>query len=180
MSTNTTYPTGEIRKRTQPVRWWHEIIVDDMLQYPRALLRERAARLKYSPEYLSLVMNTDMFKALYEERRAAFNARLDASIQQKAGQAANLALDLVIDSLEKKRDKIPFAELSEFTDRTLERLGYGVKPSTNVNVGVQLVAPPITKEELAKARGDLRAVEDSRQRVIEAIPLPAKPSEEGS
>jgi hypothetical protein len=178
--TISSYMSTQDAKTRKPVRWWHEAIVDDMLQYPKSLLRERAARLKYSADYLSLVMNTDMFKALYEERRAAFNARLDASIQQKAGQAANLALDLVIDSLEKRRDKIPFAELSEFTDRTLERLGYGVKPGTNVNVGVQLVAPPITREELAKARGDLRAVEESRERVIEAIPLPAKPSEEGS
>ena len=148
-----------------------------MLQYPKSLLRERSARLKYSVDYLSLVMNTDMFKALYEQRRSEFNSRLSDSIQQKTGEAANKALDLVLETLDKKRDKIPFAELAEFTDRTLERLGYGIKPGAPVQVNV--IAPTITKEQLAEARRDLRAVEDQRQKVIEAKPLPAEPKKEG-
>jgi hypothetical protein len=180
--TLSSYTSTQDAKRRKPVRWWHEAIVDDMLQYPKSLVRERAARLKYSADYLSLVMNTDMFRALYEQRRAEFNARLDASIQQKTGEAANKALDLVLETLEKKRDKIPFAELSEFTDRTLERLGYGIKPGANVSVGVQIVAPPISKEQLAEARRDLRAVEN--QRMIEhkpvPSPLPTEPEKEGS
>jgi hypothetical protein len=174
MTSTSSYKTYEEAKRRKPVRWWHEAIIDDMLQYPRSSMKERSVRLKYSVDYLSLVMNTDMFRAFYEERRAAFNARLSDSIQQKTGEAANKALDLVLETLEKKRDKIPFAELSEFTDRTLERLGYGVKSGSPVQVNI--VAPAITREQLAEARRYLRAVEDQRQKVIEAEPVPKAPA----
>jgi hypothetical protein len=160
------------------VRWWHEWIIDDMLLYPRDSIEVRAKRLKYSREYLNLCMHSDMFKALYEERRAAYSARLHAGIADKTAKAADLALDLVIESLDKKRDKIPFAELTEFTDRTLERLGYGASNGSSVNVQVN-TAPTVTKEQLADARRDLRAVEDQRQKTIEATPLPSEPKKEG-
>lgn len=170
------------RKRTIKTRWWHEAIIDDMLMFPRCTTKERAARLKYHENYLSLVMNTDMFKALYEQRRAEFNQRLADNIQRKAGEAVDKALDIVITTLETKRDKIPFAELTEFTDRTLERLGYGVRGGAQLNLQINNtpVQPSITKEQLAEARKDLRAVEDQRQRVIEAKPIepPSEPVEQ--
>jgi hypothetical protein len=173
------YATKQEARERKPVRWWHEWIIDDMLMYPRDTIPERARRLKYSPTYLSLCMHSDMFKALYTERRAAYSARLHEGIADKTAEAANKALDLVIESLDKKRDKIPFAELSEFTDRTLERLGYGVKQNgSQVNVQVN-TTPSVTKEQLADARRDLRAIEDQREKTIEAIPLPSEPTQEG-
>lgn len=149
-------------KRNKPTKWWHEYIVDDMLAFPTSTVKERAKRLDYSETYLSIIINSDMFKALYAERRKAYNERLDGSITQKTALAANKALDIVLETLEKKRDAIPFPALAEFTDRTLSRLGYGEKQSgtnVNVNVGIQ---PAVTPEQLAEARKSLRAVEASR------------------
>jgi hypothetical protein len=159
------------------MKWWHEAIIDDMLAFPLDTLKQRAGRLKYTESYLSIITNSDMFKAFYEERRLMFNAQLDASLQHKAASAANRALDIVLETLEKKRDRIPFRELAEFTDKTLERLGYGVKPGAHVNVQVNnSPSLQITKEQLAEARRDLRTVEDQRERVLEQRPLSAAPS----
>lgn len=163
-------------KSLKPVRWWHEAIVDDMIAHPTDTLKVRAARLNYSVPYLSIIINSDAFKALYEERRRDFTERLQNGISQKTAEAANKALDIVLETLEKKRDKLPFEALSEFTDRTLERLGYGVKhnsPAPNVNVNV--VAGQVTPEQLADARKALRAAEAGR--VIEHEPVKQLPSE---
>src|SRR5262245_58156478 len=121
---------------TRPTRWWHEAIIDDMLVNPGDSLTNRAKRLGYTPAYLSTLMNSDMFKAVYAKRRAAFNSALDEGIQNKVRQTADKALDMVMQVLDKKRDSIPFPALADFTDRTLERLGYGSKQSSGVQVNV--------------------------------------------
>ena len=144
-----------------------------MLMYPKSLMAERSRRLKYSESYLSLIMNSDMFKALYARRRAEYSASLDAGIQHKLGMVANKALDLMMDTLDTKRNSIPFPALADFTDNTLERLGYGTKSAA---VQVNINAPPmITQEQLAEARATLRAVET--QRTIEHKPIEHKPDE---
>lgn len=174
-----TYADYQDLKRRKPVRFAHEAIIDDLLAYPRSTGKERSARLGYSESYLSIVMNTDMFKAYFEERRLLYNQRFDHAIQHKTMVAVDKALDLVVESLDKKRDKIPFTELAEFTDRTLERLGYGVKQNSMVNVLVN-TAPAVTKEQLADARRDLRAIEEQREKVIDitpSVPLPPKAEE---
>ena len=157
----------------KPTRWWHEALVDDMLMYPKCLMADRAKRLKYSESYLSLIMNSDMFKALYTRRRAEYSAALDAGIQHKLGMAANKALDIMMETLDTKRNSIPFPALADFADTTLERLGYGTKSAA---VQVNINTPPlITQEQLAEARATLRAVET--QRTIEHKPneLPPTP-----
>lgn len=173
------YQSHSDLKRNKPTKWWHEYIVDDMLAFPTDTLRARAKRLDYSEAYLSIIINSDMFKALYAERRKAYNERLDGSIAHKTAQAANKALDIVLETLEKKRDAIPFPALAEFTDRTLSRLGYGEKHAsgTNVNVNVGL-APAVTPEQLAEARKSLRAVEASH--MIDVTPVPQIEKKEAS
>lgn len=169
--TNATYPTHQALLRKKPVRWWHEAIVDDMLVFPKCSVQERARRLGYSSSYLGMVMNSDMFKALYEKRRAEYNAALDQGIAMKARQAADKTLDVIIETLDTKRNSIPFPALTEFADRTLERLGYGGVKGTNVQVNV---TPVISQEQLADARKALRAVEDQRVIEAEVIKLPSK------
>jgi hypothetical protein len=140
-------------KERKPTRQWHEALVDDMLANPTAKLEDRSARLNRSVNYLSMIINTDMFKALYEARRQAFTERLEGSIANKTAQVADRALDMVLETLEKKRDSLPFQSLVELTDRTLTRLGYGVaKPGPAVNVNVVQSGPMVSAAQLAEAR----------------------------
>ena len=156
-------------KATKPFRWWHEAIIDDMLAFPLDTLEKRGARLGRAPNSLSLIINSDMFQAMYAARREAYNERLAGSISGKTAQVADKALDIVLETLEKKRDSLPFDSLVELTDRTLARLGYGAKSAaTNVQVNVGHVPPMVNAAQLAEARAALRAVENSR--VIEHQP----------
>jgi hypothetical protein len=93
----------------------------------------------------------------------------------KTAQVANSALDMMLEQLETKRGAIPFGALSETVDKTLSRLGYGVKPtagSLSVNVsapgGNVAVVPAVTAEQLAEARLALQRSEQLR--VIDARP----------
>jgi hypothetical protein len=86
----------------------------------------------------------------------------------------------VLETLEKKRDKIPFPALAEFADKTLQRLGYGSNAGgTAVNVNVNnAIVPQVSAEQLAEARARIRAVESAR--LVEAPPQKQLPSEPAS
>lgn len=168
-------------KRKKPVRWWHEAIIDDMLAFPLDTLKARGARLNYDPAYLNVIINSDMFKAVYHARRGQYAERLDASLVQKTAEVAGAALDLMLESMQKKRTAIPFPALMEAADKTLSRLGYGVKgqPQTGVSVNVNgagaqvAVVAPVSPEQLAEARLALRNAEQQR-----ALAAPLRPVEQ--
>lgn len=151
-------------KATKPHKWWHEAIVDDMLVYPLDTLESRGKRLNYSPAYLSIIINTDMFKAAYERRRNEFKQNMDTALINKTTQVAAKGLDIMLEVLEQKRTQIPFAALSETVDKTLQRLGYGIQPrgptvQVTGNNNTVAVLPTVTAEQLTQAREALRAVE---------------------
>lgn len=152
----------------QKQSWWHEAIIDDMLANPLDTLEVRGKRLGYSGSYLSVLVNTDMFKAAYEERRRDFRTNMDVAIVNRTTQLAAKGLDIMLEVLESKRTQIPFAALSETVDKTLQRLGYGApqKPAVSVQVtgnNAQVaVLPTVSAEQLAEARQALRAAEQER------------------
>lgn len=153
-------------KATKPVKWWHEAIIDDMLQFPLDTLEVRGKRLGYSGTYLSIIINTDMFQAAYQTRRNDYRQNMDNALTQKASALAVKGLDIMLETLETKRTQIPFAILSDSVDKTLTRLGYGV-PSKGPTVQVignnaqVAVLPTVTAEQLQSAREALRAVENN-------------------
>jgi len=158
----TTYENFADVKAHKPVKWWHEAIINDLIAYPLDTGKQRAARLQYNEQYLNVIINSDMFKALFAQRRAEYAARLDASLTTKTAEAAGLALDLLMVSMNERRDKIPFEKLADFADKSLSRLGYGnaKQPAVAVNVDNRTIT--ISKEELADARNTIRCLESQR------------------
>lgn len=159
-----TYANYADVKANKPVRWWHDAIIDDMLVFPLDTLATRAQRLNYSVAYLSVIMNTDLFKAAYQQRKQQFSSNMDHALVMKTTQVAAKGLDLLLEAMDTKRAQIPFQALSETVDKTLNRLGYGVKPGGNpVNVQVNtlgnVVGVTVSAEQLAEARMALRAAE---------------------
>lgn len=154
------------RNRTRPFKWWHAALIDDMLLHPVSTNKERADRLGYSPQMVMMLTNSDMFMAVYEQRKADFQSKLDANIRSKMSRNATLALDIMHEKLEKKRDSIGFKDLSEASNSLLDRLGYGAsKPSTAVQVNVNspiASTTTITRDDLAEARSRLRQLEQLR------------------
>lgn len=173
MSNKAVYANYSDEKKRKPVRWWHDGIIDDMLCHPLSTVPERAKRLGYTENYLSVILNSDLFKTAYAERRREFNAVMADAIANKAGEVAVKGLDLLLETMEKKRDAIPFAVLSETVDKTLNRLGYGVKPAGSPVVSVVAngqVGVVVSSEQLAEARQALRAAEQQR-----ALETPVNP-----
>jgi hypothetical protein len=165
-----TYSNYADLKANKPLRWWHESVMDYMLTHPGAPLKEIAAHFKRSVTHMSIIMNTDMFKAGFAERRKHFNEELGHSVQRKMLSALDLALDVVTEQLDKKRAQIPFKDTSAFVNTTLERLGYGTKQhGVTVNVAPATSHVTITSQDLADARALLRRSEAAK--LIEASPL---------
>lgn len=143
-----------------------------MIAHPLSSLKERCARLGYSESYLSTLTNSDMFQLFYQKRKAEHSELLTTSLVEKTAAVAGKTLDMMLESLEKKRDTIPFGVLAKTAESSLASLGYGVKPAPAaviVNNNQQtLVAPPVTREQLAEARSALLRSEQAR--LIDATP----------
>lgn len=158
-----TYANYQDLKARKPMRWWHDAIIDYMLTHPGAPLKELALEFKRSISHISIIINTDMFKARFEQRRQSLNQALGQSVQQKMLGALDLALEVVTEQMKTKRTQLPFKDVAAFTNSTLERLGYGSKataPSVVVNNGPQQVT--ITSSDLEEARQLLRRSEAAK------------------
>jgi hypothetical protein len=162
---------GDLQRR-KPFRWWYDSIIDWRLANPGKTNGEAARHFNVTESYFSIIVNSDMFKARWEQRRRAHSEGISASIQNKMTKALDLALDVVTEQLENKRGAIPFRDTTAFVSDTLEKLGYAAPkgPSVQVNVNGP-AAPQITQADLAEARALLRRSEAAR--VIDAVTIDA-------
>lgn len=152
---------------------WHDSIIDDMFANPGTTIKATAERLGRSPVTVGYIVNSDLFKARYAQRRDQFNEDLDTRLIGKLAKVAELSLDLTMEQLEKKRTAVPLPLLNDIMSKSLDRLGYGPKPtnpSVQVNVqqnnGAQAqIATPVSASVLEEARASLRQVEQSRSQI---------------
>lgn len=169
--------------------WYYTAIIDWMIANPGRPLSECAAHVGKAQSTLSIIINSDMFKAALAQRKAEFQARHDFGLIEKTTRIANAGLDAILMTLENKKDKVPLQELNTVTEGALARLGYGVKaqtPSVQVNVngnGPTQVVLPVSAQDLAEARMALRQVQENTRslpapiqepRQVEAEPRPMK------
>ena len=142
--------------------WYYSAIIDWMIANPGRPLSECAKHIGRGQNTLSTIINSDMFKAALAQRKAEFQMRHDLSIIEKTTKVAHASLDAILESIEKKRDKIPLDALREISDSALSRLGYGTTPAANPGVVVnvqQNVVAPVSAQDLAEARMALRQVQ---------------------
>lgn len=153
-----------------PTKWrlWNDAIIDDMFANPGTTVKATAERLGRSPVTVGYIINSDLFKARYAQRRDQFNEDLDQRLVGKLAKVAELSLDLTMEQLEKKRTAVPLPLLNDIMSKSLDRLGYGPKtaPATAVQVNVNnsspTVAVPVSAAALEEARASLRQVESGR------------------
>lgn len=145
-------------------RWWYDGIIDWMIANPGAKLYECAEHFQKAQSTISLIVNSDAFKMRLAERRKEFEAVHDAAIIGKTTEVALRALDVMLDQLDKKRDKIPLKDANEIANTALKRLGYGEKPGTTVNIGQGAGATvvQVSRETLEASRRQIRQVQDQR------------------
>jgi hypothetical protein len=144
-------------------RWWHDHIIDDMLLHPFDTLVQRGQRLGYTPNWLHILLKSDMFQAAYQARKGELNDQIRDSMAVKLGKVADKHLEVLLEQLETKRTNIPFADLAASTNNVLEKLGFGTPkagPQTVVNVQQNAAGGQVVSAELlAEAREKLRANE---------------------
>lgn len=145
-------------------RWWYDGIIDWMIANPGRKLYECAEHFGKGQSTISLIVNSDAFKMRLAERRKEFEHIHDAAIIGKTTEVALRALDIMLDQMDKKRDKIPLREANEIAVSALKRLGYGEKPGTTVNIGQGAGATvvQISRETLEASRSAIRQVQEQR------------------
>jgi len=152
----------EHRKATRKMRWWYESLADFMIANPHATQEDIAAHFGRVRSTISTIINTDAFKAYMRQRRAAHTAVLDATVRDKMLNVADKSMELILNTLDKKRDSIPIETLLRTTETTLKALGYGATngPAVNVNVNnapqTTMIVPAVGVAELEAARDALR------------------------
>lgn len=152
------------------MRWWHEALVDYMLANPSATQKVIAQHFKKSEGHISVLVNTDMFKAYFAHRRSQLNSALADSVQRKLLGTLDLTLDVMKESLENKRGQIPFKDTSTFVNSTLERLGYGSSKPNGVAVTINAASEVrISASDLQEARELLRRSEAAK--LIDSTPI---------
>jgi hypothetical protein len=113
---------------------------------------EVARRVGVTESWLSIVINTDMFKALMEAYKRQVVSSVTASLQEKTHAAVNLAMDRIIGHLQQPVSDPDYAltvatKLGSGAGLPLSKAnGTGLSAQNQVNVFVA------SKEELAHAR----------------------------
>lgn len=151
--------------------WYYSAIIDWMIANPGRPLSECAAHVGKAQTTLSIIINSDMFKAALAQRKAEFQARHDFGLIEKTTRIAHASLDAILTTLDKKKDAVPLEMLNTISESALGRLGYSAKPLTapggvtvNVNAPQQQVVLPVSGQDLAEARMALRQVQENRAR----------------
>lgn len=152
------------------VSWRHEAIIDWLLANPDVKnLHVLCAQMNVSRSWLSIVMNSDAFKAEYIRRRDEYNQLHAGAVQQKLYRASELALDRLIESL--AGDEVDPRLALDAVDKTTNRLGFGPQKGNAPVVQVQgdVKMHVVDSSLLASAREKMRQVID-----VEAEPLLAE------
>lgn len=162
--------------------WWYAAIADWMLRNPGGTLPECAASLGRAVNTISMIKNSDMFKEYYAKRRREWEERHDYALRDRLTKVATLGLDIMLDTMEKKRDSVPLKLTTEVVTSALDRLGYSPNaPQTQITVqanGSQVLVAPVTVDRLEEARQVLRMAQQKRSEAPPLyIPLPDKAAE---
>jgi hypothetical protein len=153
-----TVPSGK-PQHIKRGRWYYTQIIDWMMANPGGRLGDCAKYVGKTPSWLSIIVNSDMFKAALAERQRQNSETQDALLRQKLTEVSVAALDQLLNNIQTKKGAIPIESLTRLQDSTLSKLGYGVEKAAPVQVNVNQtnqVAVPISQGELEAARQLMR------------------------
>ncbi len=150
------YPT--LRK----LSWWHESIIDWMLLRPEGRLGDCAREFDVTQSWLSIIVNSDLFRARLAIRRAELAGEIGATVIDRLSGIAGQALESIAEKIEKERTKLPIGELRETASMALNALGYGAKsgppPMHSGNVYNFHGPTHVSRDVLESARQSMRLI----------------------
>lgn len=151
------------RKQKQRFAYWYDAIIEWMLLNPSGTIAGCAKALGRQEKTLYLVVNSDIFKTRYEQRRREYLQHISEGLLVQTARVASKALVEMEKRLDNVPEKISTDTLSSTIDGTLERLGYGGKsPVVTVNNGPQQnVHVTVSPEVLSNAREKMRQLQQA-------------------
>lgn len=134
------------------VGWWHERLADWLIANPQSKLGDAALFFDCSRAWISIVKNSDAFKAYFAERSQLASDATLVDIKARMTAVAELGLEILQEKLETSGSVLPMEEVRETTALALKGLGYtassrSAPPSVSTSVAVVVDA-----ELLARAR----------------------------
>ncbi len=145
----------------QSLRPRHEAMIDWLLVNPGAKnLNPLAAAMSVSRSWLSIVMQSDVFKEEYTRRRQAHNSELSKQLIEKQLKVTLKALDKV-DEFMDDEDEVDLRTALEVADRTAKHLGFHPKPG----LGPVLVDETVSREIRTVDAGTLHEARETIRRV---------------
>lgn len=156
------------------ISWWHESVIDWMLEHPDCKLYECAAFFGVKPAWLSVVINSDCFKELWSTRRANHSAYISESLTSKTQALGHLVIEEMTQKIEKEKGNISLSALNETANTVFRSLGYGTKLDTRDAPQNQqnnfFFGPGIDAETLADSRRLMDELRPEPRPLIEAQP----------
>ena len=145
----------------------HDQIAEWLVINGDKTLTECARHFKYTLPWVSQMVSSDMFQALYIELCNDRKVAAVHTISNKMSAAANLALDKVLENL--KGDSLMPSQALETAESMLDRLGFSPKANGNGTANTQNTQNNyyLTPEALIEARERAR---EGNSRPLE-IPL---------
>jgi len=146
-------PTGRPTNKLKKVSNKHDAIADYLIANPEVSLKDVAAVFEVTPTWMSIVVNSDVFRAHMQRKVDGAFEEVIIPLRSKLLGVAHLAVEKLGDAVTKSQD--PDYILAA-ADKTLHRLGYapskGPDPAAPTVVNQQNNFYTVDKDMLAEAR----------------------------
>lgn len=149
--------THPMQQELKNVRWNHEELIDHMLANPGQHQREIAKVFDRTETWISIIVNSDAFKARLAERKEELvDPILKATLNDRICAAANKSMELV---LEKLNSPLPPKDdfIMEAAKLSLGALGYGARGAGQSNDGAPSVQVIVNVPGKAESREEWSA-----------------------
>lgn len=155
-------------KQIAKVGWWHEAIIDWMLENPDGKLGQCAMHFGRTQAWISVIINSDAFKELLEQRKLLHAHMISLTLTEKLEGIAHQSLDALEESLEAHKDggTMSVGCARDTAEMALKALGYTARSPgalhLNVPHGSQVNIGVATPEVLAEARRKMKEMQDAK------------------
>lgn len=152
--------------------WWHESIIDYMLERPDSTLAEMAAHFGRTIAWLYTIRQSDAFQARLRTRRAEHAAYINASQSTRLEALLEEVTEHLAQRIADDSGRISIGELRGVLDSLLRATGYiQANGHTNVQVNGDAQIALVDRALLEKARERLLASPKLESRVAGDLKL---------
>lgn len=172
--------TENAQSQIAKIRSSHDTIVDIMLCHPEMTKAQIAAKLGYTPTYLSIVTGSDAFKVRMAKRRAQFvDPVVAASVEEMFGAMTERACEVLLEKLNQPTSTVDpqlALQAAQLGAKVAGMGGFGAKVAV-VNVAPSEERLNRLADNLTRLAGGLGASQDpTPQRAEREKQAPHSPS----